>query len=258
MKVKDIEKTGIEIQSLIDLVDPEDENGLNKFIQDIKKLTNANKVLLAEDGVFEIDNLDFQDMENLQEYFSVQEMIETKYYKRLFRLVKECSTREVFCEKATDMTGTIVRQYGETVRLNNIDFPKKQDLLDYLEAYQVFEKYAEEVDDYEIDSNGRGILLEGVAYIHDLKQTMLDNTQHDIPIEGYLVNGKVKWDRIDKTAFTEKTTSQGPTYILSSFDEVGIKKLCYKRTEEIGFIEKPYPIAIIDKNKFIFMCVTRR
>lgn len=240
------------IRELIGEIDGTEES-LDEFIKKFKRLTNIEKINLAEDNVFEIEDLDFAEISDLLEYFTVQEIIDTKYYKELIRLASLVDTREEFCEKATSITNIPVKQYGTVVRLNNIDFLRKKDLIDYLNAFEVFNSLAELAYDYEVAEDGRGISLDGVAFVHDTKQAMIDNPQEDFPMEGYLYDGEVKWSRVDKEAFKGFKTKKGILYILRLLSDANIKTVYLNKPKEFGVVEKPYPVAILPKNKYAYI-----
>lgn len=242
-----------EIRELIEGIEGTPES-IEEFITKFKNFTGVEKIQLAEDDVFEIEDLDFNDIEDLTCYFTVQPIVDKKYCNKLRELATMCKTREDFCEEATNMTGIPIKQYGTVVRLNNIDFEKKKDLLDYLSAFKVFDKLAELACGYEIAEDGRGILLDGIAYVHDSKRTMIDNPQNEIvPLEGYLSDEEVKWVNIDKSAFRCYNTEKGTLYIINKLAEEDIKTVYPSKPREFGVTEKPYPIAILPKNKYAYI-----
>lgn len=243
------------IQLLIDGLD-ESEESIDEFIRKFKKLTGINNIMLAEDDVFEIEDLDFADVEDLRTYFTEQEIVGELYHKKLLKLIDNVDLREDFCSKATAMTGVPIKQYGTVVRMNNVDFSRKQDLIDYLMAYEKFMELAELTAGYSIPDDGRGIELDGHAFVHDCKQSMLDNPQDDLHMEGYLSDGKVVWARVDKAGFAEIRTKTGNIYMHETLREANVKNIYVKRPDEIGIIEKPYPIAILQKNRYAFMFKT--
>lgn len=237
------------ILELIDLIDGTEES-VNTFIDKFKRYTGIKDIMLAGDNVFEIENLDFLELEDLSAYFVIQELIETKYYKELLKLAELVDSREEFCKKATRLTGIEVRQYGTVVRLNNIDFATKTELVEYLKAYEIFDSLAEMCYDYDIAEDGRGIALDGIAFVHDCRQSMLDNPQDNYPIEGYLREGNVDWKKVESTAFALHKTKQGDVEILKLLYDAGVKSIYPKRTNDFGLIEKPYPIAVFKKKHF--------
>lgn len=226
---------------------------VNEFIEKFKRYTGIKNIKLASDNVFEIEDLDFQEMEDLESYFTIQELIHEKYFNKLIELIQIVDTREEFCEKATRLTGVPVKQYGLIVRLNNIDFKRKKDVLDYLKAFKLFEELSEKVYSYEVSVDGRGVLLDGIAFVHDCEQTMLDNGQDEYPIEGFLKDGKVHWQRVDKSAYTERITKTSRTLLLKLLSDAGVTSLYLKHPNEFGITEKPYPVAILDKNRYVYL-----
>lgn len=243
------------IQALIDNLDETDE-AIEEFIKNFKTITGVTKIMLAEDDVFEIEDLDFADIEDLQTYFTEQDIIDERHYKKLLTIAREVETREDFCAKATHYTTIPVRQYGTVVRMNNIDFSTRKDLIDYLMAFEKFMELADLSLGYVITEDGRGIELEGKAFVHDCKQSMIDNAQDDIGIEGYLSEGKVIWAKVDKNDFTEIRTKTGNLYMHTLLREANVKNIYFTKPDEIGIVEKPYPIAISQKNKYAFMFKT--
>lgn len=241
-----------EIKQMVDNIDGSEES-LNVFIEKFKRLTGVNSIMLADDDVFEIEELDFASIEDLATYFTVQDIIDTENYSSLLKIAESTDSREEFCEKATNLTNIPVKQYGVVVRLNNIDFLNKRSLIEYLNAFNIFNTLSELADDYNVAEDGRGISLDGVAYVHDSRQSMIDNPQEEFPIEGYLFDGEVKWSRVNKDAFKKFKTDKGVTYVLDIGSGNSIKNLYLKKPKEFGVIEKPYPIAILPKNKYVYM-----
>lgn len=159
------------------------------------------------------------------------------------------------------LLGDCYYEYGNIV-VKGKEFGNRSDLFTYLpimyeENPTLFEDLSEGADTVSYLQSNCAMILDGVAYIaktqsvYQSKPSKLDG----VKIFGYLVNGKIKWVDVDKTAYVDTKTKGGKVIkVLNTIDMSCVDSILrnISVTDFRGIKVHKYPIAILEDGEYTF------
>lgn len=202
-----------------------------------------------------LDDRWFTSKAELREYFSVTDTLDGENAEECIALLNKEPVPDDLLTQFEALTKCSLFTDGTRYRMCGVEFPTKESLIAYIQARDVkaFDYLKDKVQVFQYVQAGRGVILDGVAYVGISQNAMAAYTP-EVAVKGFL-SGKetIMWKSHDDKHFYSFKTDHGDVKVLETLKKDKLKAVFAKLIPtDILAKTMPYPVAVLPQGEYAF------